>query len=52
MKSKKAIEWYIIATLLLLVISAIFIILYLTGTFTKLGEVGGKGLFGWLDVGK
>lgn len=50
--SKKAMEWYIILGLILLIISAIFIVGYVTGAFTKLGAIGGKSLFGWLDFGK
>ena len=51
-KSKKALEWYVIGSLILLAITIVFILLYLSGAFTKAGEVGSKGLFGWLDFAK
>lgn len=51
-KSKRAMEWYVVAMLILLAVSAVFIVLYLSGAFTKLGEIGSEGLFGWLDIGK
>jgi len=50
MKSKKALEWYVIGTMIMLVVAAIFIILYQSGAFAKLGVIGSKGLFGWLGA--
>ncbi len=43
--SKKALEWYVIGTLIILLISIVLIIAYYTGAFSKLSEVATKAFF-------
>ena len=50
--SKKAVQWYVVASLIMLAVAAVFIIGYLSGAFNKIGNVGDVGLFGWLKFGK
>ena len=44
-KGKKAVEWYILISLILLVVSIIFIILWQTGALSKVGNMISEGLF-------
>jgi len=48
--SKKAVEWYILVTLIMLVFSIVLILAYYMGAFPKVESAVDKGFFGWLGL--
>jgi len=49
LKGKKAVEWYILAALIFLAASIIIIVLWQTGTLSKIGQIASQAFFGPLE---